>query len=417
MGELLGQCVGLISGRSWRTTRAVTETHFLQSQSRNYIELIERHVDRHLSALLQSPDSPRKGLLNPVKDLRLLPFRIVAEILYGELSVELREELEAMIPLRESIFMRMIQGGWARFWWSQYLPFQINRDLREFQKRWSAFNDKAYARTREKYPSAAVVQIFDAVLSSPSSSSSSPIAENRTTTTRAQAEQTLDEMLFANLDVTMGGLSWNLVFLAANPAIQAQLRREIKENSHHRDDGSDTEAQSTRWRTYLLSSSSLLSASILESARLRPLAAFTVPQSAPTARVVDSYLVPAGTNFVVDTYALNVRNRFWGEEDDARAYRPQRFFEKGRGSMERRYQYWRFGFGPRSCLGRYVVDLFIRVLLCRVLEGWELEVLEREGEERVLGTRDQGSWITHPVGDLRCEKLKEEKSGGEGGEE
>jgi hypothetical protein len=46
--------------------------------------------------------------------------------------------------------------------------------------------------------------------------------------TRKQLSQTLDEMLFSNLNVNMGALSWPFVFLAAHPSVQELLRREIR---------------------------------------------------------------------------------------------------------------------------------------------------------------------------------------------
>jgi hypothetical protein len=97
-----------------------------------------------------------------------------------------------------------------------------------------------------------------------------------------QLLQTLDEMLFANLDVTMGGLSRNLLL---HPRCW-QLRS-------------------------------------LEPARLKPLAAFSVPQSVPTTRRVGEFLVPPRTNFIVDTRAVNIHNLFWG--DDGETYRPAAF--------------------------------------------------------------------------------------------
>lgn len=117
-----------------------------------------------------------------------------------------------------------------------------------------------------------------------------------------QLLQTLDEMLFANLYVTMGGLSRNLLL---HPRCW-QLRS-------------------------------------LESARLKPSAAFSVPQSVPTARRVGEFLVPPRTNFIVDTRAVNIHNLFWG--DDGETYRPATFL--GQKASEMWYQYWRFGFGPR----------------------------------------------------------------------
>ncbi|MCJ1377288.1 hypothetical protein MMC17_000380 [Xylographa soralifera] len=50
---------------------------------------------------------------------------------------------------------------------------------------------------------------------------------------RAEQEvlQTLDEMLFADLDVTTHVLSWTLITLAENKSVQAELRKEIRANS------------------------------------------------------------------------------------------------------------------------------------------------------------------------------------------
>jgi gliotoxin/aspirochlorine/mycotoxins biosynthesis cytochrome P450 monooxygenase len=60
----------------------------------------------------------------------------------------------------------------------------------------------------------------------PSSICTTPVEQG--TISEEELIHTLDEMLFTNLDVTMGGISWNLVFLAANPGVQSRLRQEVK---------------------------------------------------------------------------------------------------------------------------------------------------------------------------------------------
>jgi len=95
--------------------------------------------------------------------------------------------------------------------------------------------------------------------------------------------QTIDEMLFANLDVTIGGLSWNLMFLAAYPNEQARLRAEISKQR---------EESGSNFYNYILNSSSFLACCISESSRLRPLAAFSVPQALPTGRVIGKSTLP-----------------------------------------------------------------------------------------------------------------------------
>lgn len=376
MGEILGKCVGLISGTDWQTLRMVTQGPFLHNNSAAYIPFIERWTRDHFESL-RVHGRLSQGLINPVEDLKMLPFRIVGEIIYGELSPDMETELMTLIPIRESLFRQMIVGRVSRFQISRYLPIKANRMLSEFKKRWTTFNERVYEESSEKAGDTPFLQMYKEVQNG--------------TISYEQLLQTLDEVLFANLDVTIGGISWNLLFLGGVQDAQSDLRTEIM--THKR----DAHGAQKQWERYLQSSSTLLAASILESARLRPLAGFSIPQAAPTDRTVGGYVVPAGTNFVIDAYALNVRNSYWG--DDRTQYRPTRFLE--RNAAEIRYHYWRFGFGPRTCMGRYVVDLILRVILAHLVENYTLSLLGNAGD----WDRNAETWITHPTSDVRCEKL------------
>lgn len=321
--------------------------------------------------------------MHPAEDLKLLPFWIVAEIIYGELTPAMEASLIELVPLREDLFKHVIAGGLSRFSWFKHLPTTGNFLLREFQKKWSIFNEQAYKHAVSLQNDAPIIEMFQAVKDKK--------------ITLQQLYQTIDEMLYANLDVTLGGISWNLVFLAANNDVQARLRAEASQ--WHIQVLADSSAASQ----YYLDSSSYLAACIYESSRLRPLAAFSVPQAIPTARTISGYTFPAGTNFIVDAYALNVRNPFWGP--DRTAYRPERFLE--RNATEMRYHFWRFGFGPRQCMGKYVADLILRVLLAQLVQGYELALLD--GMEKDWA-RNGEMWISHPSMDLRCKKRENPKS-------
>ncbi|EFR00300.1 cytochrome P450 oxidoreductase GliC [Nannizzia gypsea CBS 118893] len=372
MSELLGQCVGLVSRDRWRALRAVTEVPFQHDKTGSYVDMVLRHTQQHFDDLNASGDL-RYGRIHPAQDLKMLPFWIVAEIFYGECDTVMRTELQELCVIRERIWKQMIQGGLVRWNWSRYLPTATNRELAQFKRRWRAFNQNAYERAcRESNRGLPIVSMTEAAAAG--------------SITLEQLYQTIDEALFANLDVTTGGISWNLVFLANHPEIQERLRSEILA-AENRD-------------AYLASSSTLLSACVSESSRLKPLAAFTVAQSPPTDRTVGGYCIPAGTNIVVDTYALNIRNEFWGE--DRKSYRPDRFLEHR--ATELRYQYWRFGFGPRQCMGRYVADLVIRTLLAHLAINYELGWLESSTKEDGKWKRDLESWITLPDMQLKCVK-------------
>ena len=377
MSQMLGQCLGLISGQKWQRLRTVSEVPFLHKNASTYVPTIQRHVESHFAGLSQN-ENLKSNLIHPAEDLKFLPFWIVTEIIYGQLTPELIAHLKVLIPQREELFKYVIQGGLSRFSWMRYFPHKAGKALVDFKTQWQSFNETTYQSALGSPSPPPIVSMVDAVSSG--------------SITTEQLHQTLDEALFANLDVTTGGISWNLVFLAANPECQQRLLEEI------------TSTDPADFNDYVLSSSTYLASCISESSRLKPLAAFSVPQSAPTDRVLGGFVVPAGTDFIVDSYALNVRSEYWGP--DGAVYRPERFMEPRMNSTKLRYHFWRFGFGPRQCMGKYVADLIIRSLLVHLVRNFRLSPV---GSEAVF-ERSPESWITHPDFLVRCHRREPERA-------
>ncbi|KIX09583.1 uncharacterized protein Z518_00663 [Rhinocladiella mackenziei CBS 650.93] len=370
MNQVLGECVGLVSNKKWRCLRAATEAPFTHSAVTAYVDRVRRRIEEYMTSL-ETHGQLRCGILDPAGDMKMLPFLVVAEIIYGGISSEMEEELRGLAPLREELFRYIIKGGLPRYSWSRFLPTRANQALSVFKVAWASFNDRAVQRARDLSLGAPIEQMYAAVTAG--------------TITADQLYQTLDESLYANLDVTTGALSWNLVFLASSPGTQQRVRQEV-----------ETFCRTGTMHKYLLDSSTYLTACILESSRLKPLAAFSVPQAAPTERVIDGYIVPGGTNFVVDSYAINIRHEFWGP--DRTQYRPDRFLQLA--AKDLRYHFWRFGFGSRQCMGKFVADLMLRALLTHMVTHFDTCLLDDEAEWR----RDTESWITHPKMKLRCTK-------------
>ncbi|KAK5637484.1 hypothetical protein RRF57_013199 [Xylaria bambusicola] len=369
MSKLLGSCLGLISGKEWKAVRSGIKRPFEQQSMSDHVYLIQNHITRYFQETLND-SLLRTGLLDPAEGLKMLPFWIVADILYGELDEEMVSDLKAIVPLRESLFTQIINGGLTRFSLSRFLPTAANKRMAAFQARWRAFNDTAYERAKESGRlTKPVVRMYEEA--------------RKGLVTFEQVLQTLDECLFANLDVTTGAMSWNVIFLAANKHYQDALMKELAPHS-------TIEGR----HQYILNNSTLLASCVSESARLRPAAAFSVPQSAPTTRVVDGYVIPAGTDIIIDAYSLNVRSDFWGP--DADTYRPERFIEKS--SIGQRYHYWRFGFGPRQCLGKFLADVVIRSIIIYLIENYELSITDSLEEWK----RRPEVWISHPQMQVSC---------------
>lgn len=209
----------------------------------------------------------------------------------------------------------------------------------------------------------------------------------------SQILQTLDEVLFANLDVTTGAISWLIVNMAGNHEAQSRLHTEMSSAL-----GPGGSADSEAFQNYVNWSGTFLAACVAESSRVRPVAAFSVPQAPPTDRVVGGFRIPGGTSVMVDAYALNIRNPFWGA--DSAAFRPERW--ESLKASETRYQMWRFGFGPRVCMGRHIAEKMLRVVLALLVWDSELGLRGRGLEGGGSFDTDPVSWITHPDVSVEC---------------
>ncbi|KAL4939195.1 hypothetical protein BDV06DRAFT_231237 [Aspergillus oleicola] len=334
--ELMGDCLGLANNDDWSRIRDVMGGPFHQRTAPSYVSLMEAQIEKTFKRLDQASASTGKGdgmILDPAQELLYLPFFILAEILYGYLDEEMEQQLRDIASLRENLWNNAMGGGTARFSIGKYLPGTLGAKLRlrvsTFHRRWKEFNDAAYARAKaqEKGYAPPIVGMYEDL-------DRGKIGEN-------ELLHTLDEILFVNLDVTVGNFSWNPIFLAAHPDVQDDIREEVR---RAREDEKD-ENTPNGWEPYISNNNTLLMASILESARLKPMPAFAVPQALPTAREVGGYVIPPKTEIVVDTRALNVENLAWGNDRDI--YRPR-----------------------RQCLGKHVVDIMLKTLLAHIVEKY-----------------------------------------------
>lgn len=380
-GEILGQCLGLLNQDDWTRARAPFIDTFHRNKSSSYIPLIERRVHRQFQMLQKAEQLKDKHILiNPSDDLKFLPFWVLCDIIYGDLTADMETQLQEIVDLREGLWNEVISGGISRFSFSRLFPTSTNRRLRMFTEKWTQFNDQAHKRARENYPSHPIITFYNAL--------------QQGSLSKMELLHTLDEALFANLDVTIGNFSWVPVFLAAHQSAQDDLRQEIK-NARNR-------GSADSWSQYIAANSTLLMASILESARLKPMAAFSIAQAAPTDRVVGGYVIPAGTNFVVDTQALNVLDSYWGRDNTQ--YRPKRFLH-ARNVTDMRYRFWRYGFGPRQCLGKNVADVILKILLAHLVENYQMRLSSGESTDLEDWKRKPGVWISLAIPDIVCERL------------
>ncbi|KAL5453659.1 hypothetical protein PMIN07_007884 [Paraphaeosphaeria minitans] len=356
--ELLGECVGVVSQRRWKRVRRHFEGHFTRPVSINRIDQFISDAGEFLQPLNSS-----KGtfLIDPANDLKFCPFFMVASIFFGRLTPDQRKKLSHLGPPREELFRETFMGGINRFKITKYFPGSAITRLRAFQKGWEDFVRDAAERAPLQ-GNGAIVSLWKAV--------------QMNELTMLELLQTLDESLFANLDVTTHAVAWNLLRLSQHTDIQQKVHLEIQPYV--------TERQS--YEEYLRTAMQAFGNFPRSDTHN---VAFSNPESAEDNKMIDGYIIPQKTDVIVDAYAINVENPYW---ENAQDYDPWRHL--GQKDQARRHNIWRFGFGPRQCLGKHVADIIIRVIMAELLTNYQLKLAQEEGTDFVKLQAD--SWIGLP---------------------
>jgi cytochrome P450 len=209
----------------------------------------------------------------------------------------------------------------------------------------------------------------------------------------SQFLQTIDEILFTNVDVTSAVLAFLLINLAATENTQANLREEIRQYSDGANGLDD----------YIAKAGTLLEHTCMESIRLCPATWFSLPEYSPHDKRIAGYLVPAGTPVIVDWKRLNTQSPVWNPQPNpgeakpvtGMTFSPERFASLS--PSQYRYSFLRYGLGPRKCIGKNFAAVIMKMMLVEVLGKYSLQFLDQDRdkvETRAFEIRDDRFTIT-----------------------
>ncbi len=175
-------------------------------------------------------------------------------------------------------------------------------------------------------------------------------------------------------ETTSSSLSWAAYLLATHPAIQSQLRAEIRSNiPYNVSQNPDFDLATT------LESLPLLNAICNETLRIYP----TVPLSLRIASrntTILNHPIPKDTMIVLAQWAINRSPELWGA--DATEFKPDRWIdaETGKpnntGGATSNYSIMTFLHGPRSCIGQGFAKAELRALVASLVGAFEMEMAD-----------------------------------------
>ena len=373
--RLMGHCVGVLTGPDWKRVRGAFHQSFSAGSVRLHADVIDEETDRWIAEWLGEDDVPTatsgRKTLDITAALKLFPFHVVVRVIFGddltasEMAV-LRRLLGYYQELLELVFKKTVTRFRVyRFcFWARYnvVMNELDREWQGFVlRKMESYRGKDLGRRDTMYLVAKAIENGTANMSS------------------KELYQTLGELLFANLDISMGVTAWCVTDMALHTDAQAKLRASLRGDggvsggggvncgggdSISSNSSSSSSAAAGEKSAHGARHSDYLKAVLKESSRHHPIFAVTVPEktSAPET-VIGGFRVPRGTPVVLDIYSINQHPDDW---DGPSEFRPERHL------VDRPPPIAQYGMGPRTCIGYRFADGFMGALLTKLVARFEI---------------------------------------------
>ncbi|KJF60615.1 uncharacterized protein CIMG_11806 [Coccidioides immitis RS] len=345
----LGSCVGVKSGEKWRTARHHLEPHFSFPTAASMLSNCREMILNWARNLADDPmvtSKTRNGFdFDAVSACRQLPFRLIALALYKDMLTEdMFEQLWALNALHEKVTNIAFFSKWPTKSFYRWLPTEANSLLSEYEREWEKLNLKTIMEARKTGKSCPAEVMYQGVE-----------AGELTLDTYMQS---LDEILFTNIDVTSAMMGYALISVAKNLEVQESLRSEIL----------TVGKSAAEIAEYTRKEDTILHKTYLEVLRNNPPTWYSLPELTAIDKRIGGYLIPAGTAVVLDLQRLNKDSPVW--QPDGSEFRPGRWDSIS--PVAARYSLHGYGMGPRKCLGKNFANIIIKLLLVTTLEEFTL---------------------------------------------
>ncbi|KAL0856720.1 hypothetical protein Bca101_061874 [Brassica carinata] len=163
-------------------------------------------------------------------------------------------------------------------------------------------------------------------------------------------------LLIAGRDTTSSALTWFFWLLSMHPRVMAKIRHEIN---------TKTETEKLVY----------LHAALSESMRLYPPVPFNHKSPAKPDVLPSGHRVEADSKILISIYALGRMRSVWGE--NAAEFKPERWIsDSGDLRHEPSYKFMAFNAGPRTCLGKQLAFMQMKMVAVEIIRNYDFKVVE-----------------------------------------
>ncbi|KAK7316475.1 hypothetical protein VNO77_35533 [Canavalia gladiata] len=177
------------------------------------------------------------------------------------------------------------------------------------------------------------------------------------------------QLFIAGRDTITSALTWFFWLVATNPLVEAKILEEIKHNfggKEHKVGVLSVEA---------LKKMVYLHGAICEALRLYPPVPFELKQAIDADKLPSGHSVNPNTKILFSFYAMGRSEEIWGK--DCLEFKPERWIsERGGIVYVPSYKFIAFNSGPRTCLGKDLSFIQLKMVATAILQNYCVHVVE-----------------------------------------
>ncbi|KAJ4848362.1 hypothetical protein Tsubulata_012742 [Turnera subulata] len=184
---------------------------------------------------------------------------------------------------------------------------------------------------------------------------------------------TIFTLLAAGRDTTGSALSWFFWLVTTNPLVEKKIREELKATIQPE---ADQSGGGREWRLFdveVLKRLPYLHGALCESLRLYPPVPFNHKSPLKPDILPSGHRVNPDMKIYISLYSLGRMTSIWGH--DCLEFKPERWTDSGGIKHEPYYKFSTFSAGPRTCLGKNIAFLQMKILAASIIYNYNIQLV------------------------------------------
>ncbi|CAK8575255.1 unnamed protein product [Lathyrus sativus] len=364
--EVLGDGIFRSDSHIWKYNRTLLHSVFKQESFQVFIQnTVEKKIYSHLLVFLDHVC--RKGLQVDLQDVfQRLTFDNICCIVLGFdpicLSIDLPEIAceRAFSQAEDTLFYRHAK---PRFLWKLQKWLRVG-DEKKFIENQNIVDEMLYSKIKSKR------DIQNQQKSNLLYTLMNEVRDGQNLIDDKFLRDTAINLLAAGRDTISSGLTWFFWLVATHPFVEAKILDEIKEKLPSKEDNNKKDLGVEG-----LSKLVYLHGALCEALRLYPPVPFEHKSPLKSDVLPSGHKVKENTMIVYSLFSVGRVEEIWGK--DCLEFKPERWISKKGGTVHvPSYKFIAFNAGPRSCLGKDISFIEMKMVAAAILMNYHVQVVE-----------------------------------------